>query len=236
MWGREVAKTKSQLPKETKLPTRSSESVDGPVSGAAVLISAATLEEVQGHPGFNSWLSEFVSPPTSEPRKADDFSANLAKLKAAESNRASVLALEANGGGGWAQQVIPESIQKMLGTSMSGGAVHVILKDLVKPAWAEGKEKQVEEVLISPESTIFDLCEKISSKGINKDGIYVPYFHVTTVANMGLRLQRYLWLQGVWGRGRFRYSPVHTEVHSRCGYSDIWAFMLRPKERVSNQL
>jgi len=177
-----------------------------------------------------------VPTPTSEAKKVDDFSANLAKLKAAKSNRVSVLALEVNGSGGWAQQVVPESIQKMLGTGTSDSVVHVIVKDLVKPEWAEGKEKQVEEVLISSESTVFDLCEKISSKGINRNGIYVPYLHVTAVANMGLRLRRYLWVQGAWRRGRFRHSSIHTEVHSRCGYSDIWAFMLRPKERVSNQL
>ena len=115
------------------------------------------LKEVQGHSGFNSWFSEFVPTPAPEAKKADDFSANLAKLKAAKSNRASVLALEANGSGGWAQQDVPGSILRTLRTSASDGAVHVIVKDLVKLAWAEGQEKQVEEVLISPESTIFDL-------------------------------------------------------------------------------
>ena len=73
-----------------------------------------------------------MSTPTLKAKKADDFSANLAKLKAAESNRALVLALEANGSGVWAQQVVPESIQKMLGTGMGGRSVHIIVKNPVK--------------------------------------------------------------------------------------------------------
>ena len=111
----------------------------------------------------------FATTPAPEIKKADDFSANLAKLKAAESNRASVSALEANGGGGgWAQQDVPRSILKTLGTRTTDNTIYLIVKDLVKPAWAKSEEKRVEEVLISPESTIFDLCEKISSKGTNK--------------------------------------------------------------------
>ncbi|KAG0637416.1 hypothetical protein HOY80DRAFT_269585 [Tuber brumale] len=155
----------SQLLGETKRLARASKPVDGSVSSPTVLISAATSEEVQGHSDFNSWLSGFASAPAPKAEGKSDFSASLAKLKAAKGDREAVLAPEASGSGGWAQQVVPESIQKMLGTDMSDGVVHVIVKDLVNPALAKDEEKHVEEVLIPPEHTIFDLCEKIRSKG-----------------------------------------------------------------------
>lgn len=77
----------------------------------------------------------------------------------------------------------------MLGMGTSDSAVHLIVKDLVKPEWTKTEEKHLEEVLVSPEYTIVDLCKKISSKGIYRDGFYVLYLRVTTVANIGLRLQ-----------------------------------------------
>lgn len=76
--------------------------MDESASGPAVLISAATSAEVQGHSSFNSWLSGFASTPVPESKKADDYSLNLAKLKAAKSNREPVLELEANNSGDWA--------------------------------------------------------------------------------------------------------------------------------------
>ncbi|RPB03652.1 hypothetical protein L873DRAFT_1800126 [Choiromyces venosus 120613-1] len=163
-----ISTLESQLQKEPKPLTRGSKSVGGSVGDPAVLISAATSEEVQVHSGFNSWLSGFWSTPVTEAKEKSDFSANLAKLRAQKGDKEVVLAQEANGADGWAQQVVPEPIQKMLRADVSDGEVHVIVKGLVKPS-AKDKEIYVEETLISSGSTIFDLCEKISSKGIKKE-------------------------------------------------------------------